>query len=274
MKGWIALRNQHARGRLRRRVGPLAALLVLTLGIGLAKAEVTQQGNLRLAVDAHLAPHTLPRRGTAPVSVSVSGRVSTTDGSMPPQLRRMVIEINKHGSIDGRGLPICRFAEIQPATNNRALRACRGSLVGTGKFVGTINLPGHGAYPMLGRLLVFNGRFHGKPTLLGHIFSAHPFATSFVIPFQVIDRAHGQFGTALVANVARALGNKRNLTSIELTLSRRFHYRGAARSFVSAGCPAAKGFHSASFKLARTSFSFAGGAKLTESLVRTCGARG
>lgn len=248
--------------------------LCLATGALAAAPAIVQHGNLRVLVQGELAPKTLPRSGTAPVAVKVGGRVSTTDGAEPPQLRRLVIEINRNGRIDGTGLPICRAEAIHTASNRRALAVCGAALVGTGRFSGTISLPGAAPYPFEGKLLLFNGREHGHPVLLGHIYSPHPFATSLVIAFQILPRRHGTYGTVLSANLRKALGAKKNLTEIEMTISRRYSYRGRRRSYVSAGCPAPKGFGSVPYPLARTSFGFAGGATLTAVLNRTCGARG
>jgi hypothetical protein len=95
-----------------------------------------------------------------------------------------------------------------------------------------------------------------------------------VITFQISAHPHGDYGTTLTANLTNALGNKRNLTGIEMTLSRRYFSRGQSHSFVSAACPAPKGFSSVNFPLARTTFSFAGGETLKSTLNRTCGVRG
>lgn len=253
----------------------VVSAIVLCLAAGsLAGAEVVQHGTLRVSVQGGLTPKTLPRTGTAPVAVKVGGRVSTTDGSEPPQLQKLEIEINRHGRIDGTGLPTCKAQAIRTASNGRALAVCGPALVGEGKFSGTISLPGTAPFPFEGKLLLFNGREHGHPVLLGHIYSPHPFSTSFVIAFQVRAKRQGEFGTVLTANLRQALGSKKNLTGIEMTLSRRYSYRGKRRSYVSAGCPAPKGFHSVPYPLARTSFGFAGGATLTTVLNRTCGARG
>lgn len=252
---------------------PAAIALCLAAG-SLAGAEIVQHGDLRVSVQGGLSPKTLPRRGTAPVAVKVGGKVSTTDGAEPPQLRRLVIEINRHGRIDGTGLPTCRAEAIQTASNGRALAVCGPALVGEGRFTGTISLPGTAPFPFEGKLLLFNGREHGRPALFGHIYSPHPFATSFVIAFQIRSKRHGTYGTVLSANLRKALGAKKNLTGIEMTLSRRYSYRGRRRSYVSAGCPAPKGFGSVPYPMARTSFGFAGGATLTEVLTRTCRARG
>jgi hypothetical protein len=78
------------------------------------------------------------------------------------------IEINRHGSIDYQGLPVCRISQIQPASNERALAACRSSLVGQGRFFGTITLPGSAPYPIEGKLLVFNGLFETAPVVSRH----------------------------------------------------------------------------------------------------------
>jgi hypothetical protein len=252
----------------------LIALLCLGAVAVAARAEVTQRGNVRVNVSGNLTPRSLPRTGSAPIAVSIGGRIATTDGSVPPQLQQLQIEINRHGRFEYGGLPVCRVSQIQPASDARALSACRPALVGEGKFSGTVALPGSAEpFPMQGPLLLFNGRSHGRPVLLGHIYSAHPFTTSFVITFTIEQRSHGQYGTTLTADLAQALGPKRSLSNIEMTLSRRYRYRGASRSYISAGCPAAKGFPAATFPLARTRFSFVGGIGLTSVLTRSCRAK-
>jgi hypothetical protein len=255
-----------------------AILLALSLALAIATIAgadgIAQKGNLRVDVSGTLSPHALPRNGAAPVSVSVSGQISTTDESTPPQLRKLTIEINRHGRFEYRGLAVCRIGEIQPASNARALAACRSSLVGRGKFAGTVALPGSAPDPISGRLLLFNGTEHGRQVLLGHIFSPRPFATSFVIVFQIATVRHGTYGTVLTANLAKALGSKRNLTAIEMTLRRSWSAGGRRHSYVSAGCPAPKGFSKWPFPLARATFSFAGGRQLTETLIKDCKVRG
>ena len=252
----------------------LVGLLLLVLGgATIARAEVEQKDNLQVVVSGKLSPHRLPREGSAPVSVSVQGKLSTLDGSYPPQLERLTIAINRHGHFETSGLPICRIGQIQPASNGRALHACRSALVGKGKFFGTISLPGQAPYPIEGELLVFNGREGNHQVLLGHIFTPHPFATSFVISFEIKHSGHGVFGTTLVANLKKALGKKRNLTGIEMTLSRRYSSGGARRSYVSAGCSAPKGVNVVSYPLARTTFAFIGGQQITAVLTRSCGVR-
>jgi hypothetical protein len=224
-------------------------------------------------MQGELAPTALPRTGLAPVSVSLGGDLSTTDGSELPRLRTLQIEINRGGRIEARGLPRCPLSEIAVATSERAAAACRGALVGSGSFHANIVLRGQAPYPTTGKLLLFNGRSHGKPVLFGHIYAQRPFATSFVITFGIAERAHGTFGTVLSASLPEALGNWGYVTGIEMKLSRRYRYKGERHSYVSAGCPAPKGFHAVSFPLLKASFVFDGGRKLSSVLNRNCRAR-
>ncbi len=262
------------RSKRRSSLGAALATLALILATAsLAAAEVIQQESLQITTTAQMRPRSLPRKGQAPIAVSVAGHIATTNETQPPQLAKLTIEINRHGSLDYQGLPICNVNRIQPGSSARALTACRSSLVGQGRFIGTIILPGSAPYPIEGKLLVFNGQERGHEVLLGHIFTSNPFSISFVMTFQIKTRPHGQYGTTLTADIGKALGPRRNLTGIEMTLSRRFHAGGRSHSFLSAGCPAPKGFPSAVFPLARTSFAFADGRRLSSTLRSECRAR-
>jgi hypothetical protein len=237
---------------------------------------VKQRGELRVAVSGRLSPKRLPGKGAAPISVSVGWQIASTDESPPPDLKALAIEINRHGRFDYEGLPTCPIAKIQAATAQRALANCRAALVGRGSFSAEIAPRGQEgeSYETAGRLLVFNGESNRKPALFAQIYSAHPLAISFVITFALKGIPHGAYGTALTATLPKALRSWGNLTGIEMRLARRFGYQGASHSFISAGCPAPKNFPGAAFPLARTSFAFAGGTKLTSTLTDDCKVRG
>src|SRR6478609_4717238 len=179
----------------------IASLLIASL----ATATIVQKGNLRVAVQGKLSPKQLPRKGQAPISVSVGGEISTTDETLPPQLKSIRIELNRNGKIDYQGLPVCPYPKIQPASTSRALAGCRSSLIGEGSFSAEITLAGQEPYPTEGKLVVFNGEKGGKPVLYGHIYSSQPFATSFVIVFKLSKHSHGTYGTVLDAPLPKAM---------------------------------------------------------------------
>ena len=237
------------------------ALLIAAPG----SAEVSQKDGVRVAVDGNLSPNRLPRRGSAPVSVSVSGQISPIGTSSLPQLQKMTVAINSAGRLDLRGIPHCRIGHINPSTNQEALEACRSSLIGEGSFSADVKLPEQSPFPSEGRLLAFNGTIGGKPAIFGHIYGTKPLPTSFVLPFRVKQR-QGTFGTVLEAAFPRATGEWGYVTGISLNLDK--------KRFLSAGCPAPKGFSGASFPLLQASFTFSGGLNLTNTLTRSCKAKG
>jgi hypothetical protein len=249
----------------------LTVVGLLALGAaGLAAAETIQRGNVRVAFDGAITPKRLPRTGSAPVKVAVTTRIAAINAKSPPQLTRIAIAINRYGRIDPTGLPICEVDDIQPSTTEKALEACRGSLVGEGHFAATVGLSKKATFPTAGKLIAFNGTYKGRPAILAHVYGTHPLPTSFTLPF-VIGRARGTFGTTLTATLPAAEGNF--VTGLDLTLGRSFTYKGKRRSYASASCPAPKGFPGATFPFAKASYAFAGGRAMHATLTRSCQAR-
>ena len=249
---------------------PLAIALFLSVALALAVspyvgAEATQKQGVRVTVDGALNPRRLPREGSVPVSVSVAGEIQALGGaSALPQLQKLQIAINSAGHLDLRGVPRCRINHINPSTNSEALAACRSSLVGEGSFSANVVLPEQSPFPSKGKLLAFNGTIGRQPALFAHIYGTDPLPTSYVFAFRV-KRTKGTYGTILETSFPRATGDWGYVTGISLKLDKRF---------LSAGCPAPKGFSKAVFPLMRTSFQFKGGLDLKNTLNRSCEAKG
>jgi DNA-binding beta-propeller fold protein YncE len=236
-------------------------------------SEIVQRRGVRVRFDGELTPRALPRHGMAPVGIAVDAEIGATGATAPPQLRKIAIAINRNGRFDTKGLPVCRLHDIQPSTTANALAACRHSLVGEGHFSANVKLPEQSPFPSVGKVLAFNGRLHGKPAILAHIYGTQPAPTSTVLPFLIND-SRGTYGTVLEASLPRATGDWGYVTGLKMNLRRHFAYRGKGRSYLSAGCPAPAGFPSVAFPLARTSFDFAGGLTLVSILNRSCRAKG
>jgi hypothetical protein len=252
----------------RPRVKALLAGSALLVSLAIApsgQAEVSQKQGVRVTVQGALSPSALPRKGAAPVAVSVAGQIDTYAKTTLPQLRKMSIAINGAGHLDVSGIPHCRINHINPSTNQEALAACRSSLVGEGTFSANVVLPEQSPFPSEGKLLAFNGTIGGQPAIFAHIYGTKPLPTSYVFAFR-IKQSKGTYGTILETSFPRATGEWGYVTGISLKLDR--------SRFLSAGCPAPSGFSKAVFPLMRTSFSFAGGIELTNTLTRSCQAKG
>lgn len=219
-----------------------------------------------------LAPTTLPRRGTAPVAVSLGAQIATVGQRKPPQLRTIAIALNANGHLATGGLPSCRLGRIDPSTSTGALAACRPSLVGEGSFSADVRFPEQSPFPSAGKVLAFNGRIGGRPAILAHIFGTVPVPTSYVLPF-LIKRTGGTYGTVLEASLPRVTGEWGFVTGISMRLKRVFVSHGRTNSYLSAACPAPDGFPSVVFPLAKTTLSFASGPVISTVLNRGCKAR-
>lgn len=245
-------------------------LLCALLGAGLADAESTVQDDLRLSFDARFSPHSLPRDRDAPVRIDVSGAVRTVDGSRPPQLRRITIAVNRYGRLFTRGLPTCDPGRLESTSSAVALRRCRRALVGRGRFGANVELPSVSTFPVEGRMLAFNGRVGKRRVVFLHIHGSNPVEATIVLAFRIRHKRRGKFGTVLSAKIPRIASDLGYVTDVSLSFARRYRFRGESRSFLSARCAAPAGFPGAIFSFARGSFDFAGGKRVTATLVRDC----
>jgi len=258
---------------MRRRVGIGVALAIVALaGAGLASGEVYRAGNLQITFDGGFAPHSLPRERTVPVTVSVRGRIGTTDGSHPPSMRWLRLELNRNGQIFNAGLPTCRASSLQSRSSSAALAVCQRALVGRGSFTADLS-DGGTAIPTRGRVLVFNSTASGKPSLLLHLYGRIPIQASYVLPLRIRHRAKGEFGTVLTTRVPKLAGGVGSITSLELEIGREYTYRGERRGYLSASCAAPDGFRTAIFPFARGTFRFVDGTDMETTLTRDCRVR-
>ena len=258
-------------GTRRRTVTLALALLALGALVATAGAEVVQSGVVRVNFDARISPKALPRETPAPITIEVSGRISTTDGSRPPALDRLQIGLNSAGQIDPHGLAICPAGALQSTSSEAALEQCGPARVGSGHFEAQLRFGG-APIPVTGRALVFNSVVDGRPGMLIHIYIGRPVRVTLVVPLKISHGA-GEFGTTLTTVVPKLAGGSGAITELALKLGRRFSYRGVRRSYFSAACAAPAGFPGAPFTLARGSFAFGDGQTLHASLTRNCKVR-
>src|SRR4051794_39286771 len=179
-----------------------AALLALSAA-AVARAAVEKEGNLLVHFEAGFSPRALPRNAPAPIQVTITGAVSTTDGSQPPPLKVLEIELNRNGRLDTKGLPACSSSILQSTSTSEAKARCRGALVGHGSFKAEIVLGTTKPVSVAGEILAFNGRRAGKPALLLHFFGGNPVRFTLVVPLLIIHRAEGEFGTVLRTRIPK-----------------------------------------------------------------------
>lgn len=255
-----------------RSLAALAALALLAaLGAAIAQGERTQHGNLIVSLDGGLAPLQLPRDRPAPVSVRLAGGLQTADGELLPRVTRIELGLPGQGVLSTRGLPACTVRRLANATVPKALSRCGGALVGRGRLGADVLLPNQEPFAIEARLLAFNGRVKGRRAVLLYGFARRPPAV-VVLPF-FLQRREGRFSTALVGDLPPRLGPWPHFAHFEMTLSRRYVYRGRERSFLSASCPIPRRFTAGFFSFAKATFTLEGGRQVGTGIARGCRAR-
>jgi hypothetical protein len=252
----------------------LLATAALALAAAAPAAAVQDRsGNLLGSFHGSIAPSALPRTGAAPVAVQMGGKIKTTDRTTPPKLTEIVLQINSHGKIETKGLARCSLAKLESLSSAAAKRSCSGALIGHGNVTSRVSLPEQGAFASNGALNAYNATYRGRPAVLAQVESGPPLPLTYVIVFAV-KKTHGTFGTELDGTLPEIASEYGYITAFDLSLARRYTYRGQERSYASASCPAPKGFTKAPFQMAKASYLFEDGRTLSGTIERTCRVRG
>jgi len=245
---------------------------MLALPATVAHGERSQTGNLVVALNGGISPLALPRDRAVPVSVRLQGRVETADGSPLPRVTAVELGLAGRGSLFTRGLAVCPRARLRNATESQAMARCGPALVGKGRLRAQAFVPQQQPFKISARLLAFNGRSAaGRRAIWVHAFAKDP-PLSLILPF-IVQPQHGAFPTTLIARVPRSIGPLPHLAEFSLTLWRKFRYRGAWHSYVSASCPVPKPFTAGFLSFARAIYSFSDGRRAGIESVRSCRAR-
>lgn len=236
-----------------------------------AQAASNGSGDLIVNFRGGIEPKQLPREEPAPVAVSVEGNVKSASGNLDqlPQLRRIVVAINREGVLDDRGLPVCHASQIQPASERAARHICGGAIVGRGHVTVQVRIPSQGDFLVHANLLAFNGpRHNGRKLILAQAYARKP-PGAFILVFRV-SRSGGPYGTVLSTTLPPGAQKWAYLTHFDLTLHRTFVAGGERHSYVSAACGAPVGLDKVLFPFARATYSFASGQRLSMSESGTC----
>jgi hypothetical protein len=252
------------------RRGWLAALVGVALaGLTAAatQAEVTTTHDTVITFKTRMFPRVLPRDHAAPVAVSIEGRLRTRKEAEPAPLTELELAIHRAAAVFRRGLPVCPIARIDPANSAKALAVCGRAKIGYGRIEAQSTFPGQPRFSFNGRVVLFNGRLQdGRPAILIHVFNRVP-PSSFVFPL-VLSHARGMYGTKLTAHLR--LGRWSRITFFRLVLDRNFREGGNSRGYLSASCPAPRGFRVGIAPFVRATLSFADQTKAEVAVVSSC----
>lgn len=243
----------------------LAAAVVVALVLAAtAAALVLHAANIVVTTDGGFSPTTLPKHKLAPISLHGYGKISTTDGELPPVLKTITLWFDKHGSVVTKGLPVCTKAKLVATTTQQARKLCAGAIVGTGFGEAVVKFPEQPPIPASSPITIFNGPMKGgNPTVLAHAHLTVPAPTTFVVPI-TIEKVHdGRYGFKTVAEIPPIAGGSGVPIYGRLKIGRTWKYKGKTLSYANASCPDGR-------LQAQGTFTFTDGTELHGELLKPC----
>jgi hypothetical protein len=179
-------------------------------------------GNLVFTINGGVTPKALPKSEMVPITLNVSGRIATADGTRPPALREVIVDTDKNGTIDARGVATCTAGKLEAQTSANAEKACRPAIVGTGTTGVQVQFHEPRPINLQSKLLAFNGGTKGgKTTIFIHAFLTSPVTAAIVTTVTIQKRRSGPYGIRSIATVPKIANGAGSVTSFSLTFQKR-----------------------------------------------------
>lgn len=215
----------------------LAITALALIGAASAYALKIEIGETLVSATVDVAPRELPAKGGAPVEVSSTTRIGTTDGSAPPVLSELIFMFDKHGAVDTKGLPVCTAAKLAGTTPQAARKRCAGAIVGEGSGRAEVRMPGKAATEISSPLTLFNAPpVGGMPSLIIHAYETLPTPQAVLVPATVERVNHGRYGYEVDIQVPEIAGGFGAATLAKATIGKTWKRGGKTVGYVSAYC--------------------------------------
>lgn len=236
--------------------------------VGIATAQkptIVQAGNLKLTLNGGFSPKALPKKGKpAPITLNLSGEIATIDGKHAPALTKAIVETDKNGTIDVKGLPACSSRKLRGHDTATAEAACPTAIVGEGKTDVEVAFPETPAFIAHSKLIAFNGGVSGgKTKIFIHAYLSSPISAAVVTTVKISKIHNGRYGTKSIATIPKIAGGYGSVKKFSLTFNRGYQNT----PFLFANCPDGH-------LKAKATGVFADGTRLSGSFVRSCTPKG
>lgn len=194
--------------------------------------------NVRMTFSPLVTPKKLSRVAPTPIALNLKGRIEAMDGSQPPAVQELVLDLDRHIAIDAQGIPVCKGGQRDLRLPDLKAR-CKDAIVGGGKIGIQFQFPEQPPIFSESELIVFNAGMQapGETALYAVANLTVPITTSFPMTIE-ITRHSG--GNRVVAEVPRLANGAGSLTYLNASLKRRFTRNGEVVNFLTGRCPEGK----------------------------------
>jgi hypothetical protein len=236
-------------------VAALIALAVASVATAEKPVKVVA-GNLELTFNGGFTPKTLSKKKFTPITLNVSGKIRTKDGSHPPAMKEFVLETDKNGAINVKGLPVCTAAKLQSQDTKHAEAICKSAILGSGRAIASIAFPEQQPIPADSKIIAFNGGFKGGTTTIYiHAYLTVPTPAAIVTTVKIKKIHNGRYGLKAVSTIPKIAGGSGSVTDFNLTINK--------KGVLTAKCPDGK-------LQAHGTAVFSDGTRASAEVIRTC----
>jgi hypothetical protein len=216
----------------------IAATAAVTASVALAGPTVSGPDGNTQSIETVIGPKKLPKKTFAPGTLKVITRTATTTAAngVPSPAVRATIDFDKGAKIFTKGLPTCNPALLQNVSTEIAEDRCGNAKIGGG--IAHALLPvGSRVLPVEQTVTAFNGIPQGgTPVVLLHTYGTTPLQATYVLVGKVTNYGKQGYGPRLDVQIPLLAGGTGALTEFQVTINKKWTYKGEKASFISAKC--------------------------------------
>ena len=216
----------------------IAAIAALTASVALAGPTVSGPDGNTQSIETVIGPKKLPKKSFAPATLKVVTKTASTTAAngVPSPAVRATIDFDKGAKLFTKGLATCNPGLLQNVSTEIAEEECGKAKIGGGIAHALLPL-GPKVIPVEQTVTAFNGTPQGgKPTVLLHTYGTTPLQATYVLIGKVSNYNKQGYGPRLDVQIPLLAGGTGALTDFEVTINKKWRYKGERVSFVSAEC--------------------------------------
>lgn len=247
--------------------GLVAALATaVAASVALAGPVVSGPDGNTQSIDSLISPKKLSKTKLTPGTLKVTTLTTSTTAAngVPSPAVHATIDFDKNAALFTKGLPTCDPAKLQSQSTENAERFCGKAKIGSGHATALLPV-GEKIYNVEQTVTAFNGvPKGGKPVVILHSYGTSPIQTTLVLVGTVSKYNKEGYGPRLDLEIPLLAGGTGALKEFQVTINKKWKYKGVKRSFISAKCPNSKKLK------ARGKFTYKDGESLTALSTQTC----
>lgn len=217
------------RGRARCLACAIAIVTLAAGGTSAAAPVSTLMPPTTVVFRSIITPRKLPTRRAAPVSLALSERIGNRDGSHPPALQELKLDLDRHLGLSVKGLPTCPGPLNESGPRTRSPAICADSKIGSGTMEVEVAFPELQPVRIKGLVTVYNGGFNeGRTKFWVYTYLPAPVTGAILVPFEVrrdLQGIYGWEGLVRVPKIANGAGSITTCASGSMRASSRLAAR-------------------------------------------------